>query len=147
MDVFGEKPLTERGKYFRNNVWYWHPLWAYCEFLEPDICSKVEYGHSNSGDGLNASDSKKLSMSLKKALHNGHVELYKKTYDEEITNLPDEDCFCTVRHLSVNSSDKECTACKGSKKMKNYLSGYYFEVDNVKEFADFLMDCGGFSIC
>ena len=30
MDVYGIAPTSERGEYFRNNVWWWRPLWDYC---------------------------------------------------------------------------------------------------------------------
>ena len=33
MDVFGKNPTDEKGAYFRNNVWFWHPLWDYCLHL------------------------------------------------------------------------------------------------------------------
>jgi hypothetical protein len=37
MDVFGKAPTRKVGEYFRSNVWYWHPLWHYCEEIAPDI--------------------------------------------------------------------------------------------------------------
>ncbi|QOR55575.1 MAG: hypothetical protein UMS36scaffold28_65 [Phage 59_13] len=27
MDVYGVKPKSKQGEYFRNNVWSWRPLW------------------------------------------------------------------------------------------------------------------------
>ena len=29
MDVFGLAPKEEKGEYFRNNVWWWRPLWDF----------------------------------------------------------------------------------------------------------------------
>jgi hypothetical protein len=52
MDVSGLAPTTEAGKYFRNNCWWWRPLWYYCEQVAPDLAEKVEYAQSNDGDGL-----------------------------------------------------------------------------------------------
>jgi hypothetical protein len=31
MDVYGKAPTVEEGKYFRNNLWWWRPLWTYVE--------------------------------------------------------------------------------------------------------------------
>ena len=66
MDVYGNKPKNKDGEYFRNNVWWWRPLWDYCLDNYPSIAGKVEHGHSNDGDGLAAGDAKKLAILLKK---------------------------------------------------------------------------------
>lgn len=47
MDVFGQSPISERGEYFRNSVWWWHPLWEYCERLAPDLIPHDNPGHYN----------------------------------------------------------------------------------------------------
>jgi hypothetical protein len=26
MDVYGKEPKSDKGEYFRNNVWWWRPL-------------------------------------------------------------------------------------------------------------------------
>lgn len=49
MDVIGQSPVSERGEYFRNNVWWWHPLWEYCERLAPDLIPSDNLGHYNDG--------------------------------------------------------------------------------------------------
>ena len=54
MDVIGKKPKAEVGQYFRNNVWWWHPLWEYVCEVPPALANRVRYGHSNDGDGLRA---------------------------------------------------------------------------------------------
>ena len=40
MDVYGKNQTSEKGSYFRNNVWWWRPLWNYCEELHGDITHK-----------------------------------------------------------------------------------------------------------
>ena len=52
MDVYGREPENEKGEYFRNNVWWWHPLWMYVEETFPEIAKLVPNAHSNDGDGL-----------------------------------------------------------------------------------------------
>ena len=37
MDVYGKKPKGEKGDYFRNNVWWWRPLWQYCASSAPEL--------------------------------------------------------------------------------------------------------------
>ena len=96
MDVYGLKPTTERGEYFRNNVWLWHPLWDYCIHVWPELQFKVPGGHYNSGDGLNATDSRKLAFMLEAAIKSGSAQKYVNEYYDYISQLEKEPCYCTV---------------------------------------------------
>jgi hypothetical protein len=170
MDVYGVKPKNEKGEYFRNNVWWWRPLWNYCLEMHPAIAGKVEHGHYNSGDGLNSVDSKKLALFLKKDLDSGKVEQYAKEREVYLDSLPLENCeYCQgtgIRgdKVGIENSmpDKElspeiqaltgrthgyCNGCSGKGKIKNWQCQYPFDVENVKQFQEFLDNCGGFSIC
>ena len=42
MDVYGERPRTNKGEYFRNNVWWWRPLWNYVSVECSDIITKKD---------------------------------------------------------------------------------------------------------
>ena len=50
------------GIYFRNNCWWWRPLWDYCANIAPDLISDElwDSGHHNDGAGLEANDAAKL---------------------------------------------------------------------------------------
>ena len=96
MDVYGLKPKTKVGEYFRNSVWCWHPLWDYCCELSPELTHSVQDGHSNSGDGLNAIDSRKLGFAIKESINCGAAEIYVTEYYCEINMLPDQTCFCVM---------------------------------------------------
>lgn len=76
MDVYGVNPTNAFGKIFRRNIWIWHPLWEYVEKEYPEISSKVKYGHSNDGDGLNEKDSVQLSILISEDLSNGKIFKY-----------------------------------------------------------------------
>jgi hypothetical protein len=39
MDVYGKKPTTEEGKYFRNNIWFWGMLAEYIYEVAPTIAT------------------------------------------------------------------------------------------------------------
>lgn len=154
MDVYGKNPKNQTGEYFRANVWYWHPLWGYFEDLHPTIANKVQDAHSNSGDGLNARDALALSKLLKKDIEEGITEDYIKKYQEELEALPLQDCeFCDEngnRHWNQEDGQvqvKVCNACKGEKKVKHFATWYHMDIDLMKEFQQFLENCGGFSIC
>jgi hypothetical protein len=65
MDVYGTEPKNEKGAYFRNNVWWWRPLWEYCEFVAPELTCTVENGYSNDVDGLDGEDAKDIAKALR----------------------------------------------------------------------------------
>lgn len=149
MDVFGQNPSNSKGEYFRNNVWYWRPLWNYCLDFHPDPAAKVQEGHSNSGDGLSSEDSIKLGNLLKKDLVLGKVKSFEDKYKKRIESLPLEDCFhCQSTGIRNDAYIQgTCNACQGTGKTKSFESFYPFSESNVEEFAEFLINCGGFQIC
>lgn len=154
MDVYGKCPQSELGEYFRNNVWWWHPLWDYCYKVASDLISQGVYesGHSNDGSGLNALKSRKLAERLEAEILAGRTLQYQKDYREEVEALPDETCeVCagTGRRLpppQVGPGDQSCNSCKGKGTTRPIATWYSFSVENVKEFVEFLKDCGGFEI-
>ncbi len=149
MDVFGEEPLNSKGEYFRNNVWFWRPLWNYCLDFHPDPASKVKDGHTNSGDGLNSEDSIKLGNLLKKDLLLGKIKSFEDKYTQRIESLPLEKCtICDGTGVRNDSFVQgTCNACSGKCEVKSFESHYPFVESNVEEFAEFLVNCGGFRIC
>ena len=104
------------GIYFRNNVWWWRPLWDYCYHIADDLISEKLWnrGHNNSGAGLNDRDAKLLGNRLLQKIREGDADMFKKLHEEQ-------------------EEDKEYK--------------YPFDVDNVKAFAEFCIQSGGFEIC
>jgi len=153
MDVYGKKAKSGVGEYFRNNVWWWHSLWEYCEKIAPDIIPKDNCGHSNDGWGLSCNGSLLLSERLTSLLESGKVKKYEEKYTKELSELPDEQCtICggTGYRLpppNVGPGNIKCNGCEGKGKVKNYRASYPFSEKNVEVFRDFLRDCGGFKIC
>jgi hypothetical protein len=169
MDVYGKQPKTTRGEYFRNNVWRWHPLWDYCTEVAPEICEDV-CGHTNDGEGLDELDSIRLANILIEEIASGRVFAYEHDYNTRLASLPFSECpHCSgtgVRTDSVGVAAgmpmKEleperavylarthgwCNACHGEGKTPHFETNYKFSGENVFEFAQFLLECGGFSIC
>lgn len=139
MDVYGNNPTNDTGTYFRNNVWWWRPLWDYCCHVSPDIAGKVKLAHENSGDGLDNIDSIKLSMALDESINNGTAERYVLQYN--ITRTETIPCECS--YVYENS---DCAICNGTGIQENFLKYYHIDVDNIKKFRDFLVYSGGFKI-
>jgi len=162
MDVFGKAPSTEAGEYFRNNVWWWHPLAEFLQTTYPDLTAACTYWHSNDGDGLDDVRSRALAELIERDLASGKVDEYARRREVELAALPDEVCrFCTgagVRDDEVGRThgyDKPrdpatglggCNGCNGAGSTPAMERHYAFDVENVREFAEFLRGCGGFGI-
>jgi hypothetical protein len=95
MDISGKNPTGDAGVYFRNNVWWWRPLWDYCYEIASDLISKDLHhtGHCNDGTGLNDEDSKTLAKRLNEEIKSGKCLEYQKQYEQYVANIPDEECF------------------------------------------------------
>ena len=105
------------GIYFRNNVWWWRPLWDYVYEVCPDILghnARYHGGHNNSGTEFTNDEAKEIAAKLLQEIDEGNTEAYQKLYE-------------------IRTEDDEFE--------------YPFDVDNVKAFAEFCKDSGGFQIC
>jgi hypothetical protein len=114
MDVFGKKPDSKVGEYFRNSAWWWRPLAQYCCAVAPEITGRCTHWQTNDGDGLEVQYSKQLAKVLRAKIASGETAKWEAEYD----------------YFHRNDEYK-----------------YYFSVENVQKFCDFLEHCGGFEIC
>jgi hypothetical protein len=169
MDVMGVNASSEKGEYFRRNVWGWRPLWDYVEEVHPEIAQLVQYGHSNDGDGLNALNSVRLAEALLLDYTSGKAQEYVEKRNAYLEALPMVDCnICSgtgIRSDTLGVEDGQpekelskeiakatgrtkgwCNGCDGLGKNKDWATSYYLDEQDIKEFAEFLQDCGGFEI-
>ena len=109
-----------KGTYFRNNCWWWRPLWDFCYNVAknspfPSLISQElwDSGHCNDGAGLNDEDAKLLGAFLLQAIEDGEADKFKKYHEEQ-------------------------------EKDEKYQ--YPFDIENVKAFAEFCIESGGFKI-
>lgn len=171
MDIHGKKPTSEVGEYIRFNIWSWHPLAEYLKQAAPNLIKKIRFLHSNDGDGLNKRDSIKLAEILEYQLKEGFTEQYLQKVAARKAVLPLETCprcdgtkkiteeaqgqdqledkqlHPRSKRLSVVSVTKICHVCNGKGQVQNFALNYDFDLQDVKNFAAFLRDCGGFRIC
>tara|TARA_R100000234_G_C4841802_1_gene111408 strand:- start:15 stop:503 length:489 start_codon:yes stop_codon:yes gene_type:complete len=106
------------GVYFRNNVWYWRPLWDYvCQNVDSLTEDDHMNGHSNSGHQISETKAIAIAGVLYALLEDGSVKTAEEMHMEGEIN-----------------SDKD-----GPK--------YPFSEENVREFAIFCEESGGFEIC
>lgn len=156
--------IDNPGEYFRNNVWYWRPLWDFvcyhCSaFLTPRDCSK---GGTNSGDRISKTKSIKMAKKLFRLIEDGTVAHYEKEYilgyeqankhNAKINKELDE-----LKKRVKKETNKDLVPGHYPKKYKkewdkiyaktNWTGSYPFSAENVKKFAKFCQQSGGFEIC
>tara|TARA_R100001594_G_scaffold149791_1_gene208656 strand:+ start:817 stop:1317 length:501 start_codon:yes stop_codon:yes gene_type:complete len=114
------------GVYFRNNVWWWRPLWSFVCNRCQDILTKEDIRHGSFNDGWEIEGKKayRIGMRLKKLVEDGEVALYAAHHEVERDNLKDSD-------------DED----------EQFVSNYPFNTENVDKFATFCIQSGGFMIC
>lgn len=101
MDIYGKAPRSDAGKYFRNNVWWWHPLAFMIEELCPTEAAPCKSWHTNDGEGLNDEQAKALADKLDSLLQDGivheWVEKHKAQatlYSASVENVQEFSTFC-----------------------------------------------------
>lgn len=121
MDVYGLKPSSKRGEYFRANVWSWRPIHALCEVVHGGDLPGWGY---NDGAGFRTqAECDALADALAKYLH---------------AHPRDE--------ISIESAIR---VGDGGRLFKGEGGGtaYKAEREHVYRFIEFLRACGGFRIC
>ena len=109
------------GVYFRNNVWYWRPLWHFVSSVCNNILTEkdIEQGSYNDGHKISKTKANKIAKKLHKLIKDGDVKAYESSYRRHIDSLDSDD----------------------------WGNSYPFSEDNVREFANFCANSGGFTIC
>lgn len=109
------------GYYFRNNVWWWRPLWSYvCDYIAPDILSDEDKkgGEYNDCHHITAIKANYIADKIAEAHADGSLDKFGVWYAESREQLEDD----------------------------HWAKSYPFDVDNVVEFGKFCKASGGFEI-
>jgi hypothetical protein len=148
-DLYGLKATSEKGAYFRNNIWWWRPLAGYV--LENVDIPEAQAKHWQYNDGITVSEKLTLRIAdtLEKLIAQGQTQQYEQEYKQALAALPDEVCvICKGQGVRNDEYVKgTCNGCNGTGRVPNFMKHYPFDVENVKEFAQFCRDSGGFTIC
>ena len=148
-DLYGVKAKSEKGEYFRNNVWWWRPLAKYV-LRHVEVPEEVAK-HWEYNDGIEVKEKLAITIAdtLDKLIKDGQTARYEKGYRAWQESLPLEECdICEGTGQRDDAFVQgKCNACEGAGKRQAWATNYPFEVDNVKEFADFCRESGGFRIC
>jgi len=150
-DLFGMNPKNKKGEYFRNNVWWWRPLWNYiCTVCENTLTdSDCREGEFNNGYSISENKGQRIANRLALLVKNGDTQRYSVRYARKLKKLPDEECeFCKgTGKRNDEYVQGTCNACSGKGKVRPFVTNYPFSVANVRNFIDFCENSGGFRIC
>ena len=109
------------GVYFRNNVWSWRPLWNFVSSVCGNILTEkdMQGGSYNDGHKICKTKANRIASRLFKLIRKGDVKAYESAYRRHQDSLNDD----------------------------NWDKSYPFSEDNVRQFANFCLNSGGFRIC
>tara|TARA_X000001036_G_C20378570_1_gene683629 strand:+ start:115 stop:744 length:630 start_codon:yes stop_codon:yes gene_type:complete len=153
------------GTYFRNNVWWWRPLWGFtCDHCE-DILTEKDMNAGTWNDGHVITEDKALAIAekLKEALESPETEEYLVRHENARKEAKKENEKLNEQKEALNkiaitmTGDKDIIPMNYPKKLKkqfdelleerNWASSYPINRDNIERFAEFAEQSGGFSIC
>ena len=143
------------GVYFRNNVWWWRPLWHFVTATCDNILTEgdMESGSMNDGHKISKTKAVKVANKLHSMIKSGEVKKYEEMHTEYINSLEQVDCeICDATGKrqeppKSGAGDMECNGCNGTGKKDDWAKSYPFSEDNVRQFANFCANSGGFTIC
>lgn len=139
-DLYGMDASTKNGEYFRNNVWWWRPLWSYCHQMKLITNAQFRSGQSNDGYKILRRHAYKMGVKLLHLIEQGETQKYMDEYKKYQESLPLIACEC-------KGENKSCGLCDGTGQHRSWGSNYPFDIENVQNFAKFCMESGGFEIC
>jgi hypothetical protein len=160
-----EKFETEnKGYYFRNNVWWWRPL---AEFvINYTLCvdkKDIPNWHHNDGHLVDEKTAKQIAKQLFHLLNTGKVKEYQEKHTEQRELAKKHNEKLSKKFDALEKKVKKLTGKKDIapsnypepyhsewEKLydeKDFRESYPFSESNVKEFAEFAEQSGGFTIC
>ena len=120
------------GIYFRNNCWWWRPLWNYvC-----NSCVDIMDGDDMEGGGWN--DGYEISEEKASAIA-------KRLF--ELINSGDTKGYEDHHKKTMEEAEENNKGLKMGDDGYDWNDSYPFNVDNVRNFAQFCSESGGFEIC
>jgi hypothetical protein len=132
MDVYGRKPDSEEGKYFRANIWSWRPIYSLiCELCSDLLSEKTLMGMAfNDGAGP-----KSGKTCLKMA------ERFDKWLEHNASgSVIETDAIRVEKGTGKFIRPGEDPAVETE-------SPYSVDDEHLKEWVEFLRHCGGFQVC
>ena len=163
-DALSKFENENKGYYFRNNVWHWRPLAQYVIEHTKVITDqkKIEGFSYNDGVEISEQEAVQIARQLKHLIKTGHTEKYAEEYmavytQAKMNNIKVQKELETFQDAMDKKHGKDIAPKDYPKEdyekwnviySKFDSNGSYpFHVGNVKEFAEFAEQSGGFQIC
>lgn len=166
MDISGINPKNTNGEYFRNNVWWWRPLWNYVYLHCGKIITEKEFNGGHYNDGQFISDKKAEKIANKLIAIRSITKQYAKQFKTEtkpkikFNSLINEAAQLYYDKIVDKQNGK--ITCPGDLEKLNPKAykiwstltfdlefdepKYPFSEQNVEEFITFIKSSGGFEI-
>jgi len=152
------------GVYFRNNVWWWRPLAdlviKLCKLLDE---KQKEHLHDNGGYEYNEATANYIADTLEAFVKS---PVAKRTEIAHKKQMKKADAYNKKVQIKLDALRVDAIAKTGNKNIaprdypkdlndkwesiyreRDYTANYPFALKNVKEFIQFLRQCGGFTVC
>lgn len=131
-DLYGLKVASKKGEYFRNNVWWWRPLWDFvCVHCNDILTEKQQTGGTwNDGTKIGPKMSIRIADRLQEKINDGTA-----TQEEK-----------DIKKM-IKEAKKHNKELKHGDPKYNWDEAYPFSMENLKDFIQFCRDSGGFNIC
>jgi len=158
---------TNKGVYFRNNVWWWRKLADY--IMEHTKCvdeNDFDKWQENGGHEVDEETANQIANQLEHLIKTGHAEKYKEEIDNEIKQAEEHNNKVQKLLDELRSEVAKIVGDEKAEKLApaeypeplnkkwweitnktDYRANYPFSIDNVKEFIEFARNSGGFRIC
>tara|TARA_B100000470_G_scaffold129336_1_gene100065 strand:+ start:2673 stop:3308 length:636 start_codon:yes stop_codon:yes gene_type:complete len=156
--------MANPGDYFRNNVWWWRPLWSFVVVSCGNILTEkdIEHGSFNDGHKISKTKAIRIGKKLSKLLADGTVDeidkiealkvakakVHNDDIEQELTKIQDA---CKKEHgkdiVPANYPEPYKSQWNKMYAKRDWDSSYPFDKGNVEAFAEFCLQSGGFEIC
>ena len=158
-----EKYTSQSGTYFRNNVWWWRPLAFYVLEHTKVIDEKDKKNWSYNDEYIvDEEHATQIANQLNALIKKGHTKRFEATYEARRKTLElqndkvEKELSLFSKRVCKKMKKKNLAPCDFPiddkktwdriYKKRNSDASYPFSVENVKEFADFCKNSGGFTI-
>ena len=153
------------GAYFRNNVWWWRPLWLFvCEHCE-DILTQGDMNSGNYNDShlISRRKAEAIAQKLEEVIETDETKIWIQQHQDNLEQAVrnnkqvDAELEELRKIVKVKTGNPDIYPAIYPDKFKkkydeiydrrDWASSYPFHKDNVIAFIKFARQSGGFTIC
>ena len=153
------------GAYFRNNVWWWRPLWDFvCENCADILTEKdMNGGHYNDSHIISRRKAEAIATTLEEVIESDETKMWIKEHEDNMEQAKRNNAQVEAeleelkKLVEVETGNPDIYPAIYPDKFKkkydeiygkrDWASSYPFNKDNVINFINFARQSGGFSIC